>query len=164
MAVPMKYRRIVGAAAKAAGAIGVPGAFSFGLDVAVMGTIWAAMIFAVAERSSHRIKPPNATAADFEGQSTSFAASGPMQTMSPYQPLIDQENRGRHRDQTAVKPRLKLIMRTMLRSSSILTGSAIGNGRSPPGLRTNQLHTSRTDGLAPLRVMRSHPHTHATGR
>jgi uncharacterized protein (DUF697 family) len=53
--VPDKYRGIVGAGAKAAGAIGVPGAFSFGLDVTVMGVIWTSMVLAIAEKSQHKV-------------------------------------------------------------------------------------------------------------
>jgi hypothetical protein len=55
MAVRKEYRGIVGAAAKAAGLIGVPGAFSFGLDVTAMTGIWAAMIVALGAKSNHKV-------------------------------------------------------------------------------------------------------------
>lgn len=55
MSIAKQYRPVVGAAAKAAAAIGVPGAFSFGLDVVGMGTIWAAMIREIAQRSGHEV-------------------------------------------------------------------------------------------------------------
>jgi uncharacterized protein (DUF697 family) len=55
MAIPDEHRGIVGAAARAAGVIGVPGAFSFGLDVGAMGVIWAGMIGAIAAKSNHEI-------------------------------------------------------------------------------------------------------------
>jgi len=55
MAVKKQYRPIVGAASKAAGIIGVPGAFSFGLDVTVMSGIWAAMIISICAKSNHKV-------------------------------------------------------------------------------------------------------------
>jgi hypothetical protein len=55
MAIPQKYRSTVNAAAKAAGGLGVPGAFSFGLDVAGMITIWSLMIREIAIVSGHRV-------------------------------------------------------------------------------------------------------------
>ena len=55
MSIAKQYRPVVGAAAKAAAAIGVPGAFSFGLDVVGMGAIWAGMIREIAQRSNHKI-------------------------------------------------------------------------------------------------------------
>lgn len=53
MAIKHKYRNIVGAGTKAAGAIGIPGAFSFGLDVTVMSSIWVTMLIAISKRSNH---------------------------------------------------------------------------------------------------------------
>lgn len=53
--IPEKYKPIVGAAAKTAGAIGVPGAFSFGLDVTAMTGIWGTMTVAIAEKSGHKV-------------------------------------------------------------------------------------------------------------
>ena len=55
MSIAKQYRPVVGAAAKAAAAIGVPGAFSFGLDVVGMGAIWAGMIREIAHQSVHKI-------------------------------------------------------------------------------------------------------------
>jgi hypothetical protein len=55
MAIPKEYRGIVGTGARAAGVAGVPGAFSFGLDVIAMGSIWTAMIIAIAGKSNHKI-------------------------------------------------------------------------------------------------------------
>jgi hypothetical protein len=55
MAIEKQYREIVGAASKAAGLIGVPGAFLFGLDVSVVGGIWAAMVVALGAKSNHKI-------------------------------------------------------------------------------------------------------------
>jgi hypothetical protein len=55
MAVKQQYREIVGAASKAAGLVGIPGAFSFGLDVTVVGGIWAGMIVALGAKSNHQI-------------------------------------------------------------------------------------------------------------
>jgi uncharacterized protein (DUF697 family) len=55
MSLPTKYAPIVKAAAKTAGAIGVPGAFSFGLDVTVMAGIWTTMTVAIAHKSNHQI-------------------------------------------------------------------------------------------------------------
>ncbi len=53
MPLPERYRPIVGTAVLGAGAIGVPGAFSTGLDVGAMGTLWSSMIFAIAKESGH---------------------------------------------------------------------------------------------------------------
>ena len=55
MAVKQKYRGIVRTATMSAGAIGVPGAFSFGADVAAMSTIWVSMIIAISEKSGHKV-------------------------------------------------------------------------------------------------------------
>ena len=55
MAIRKEHRGIVGAAAKAAGLIGVPGAFSFGLDATAMTGIWAAMIVALGAKSNHQV-------------------------------------------------------------------------------------------------------------
>ncbi len=55
MAIPQNYRSTVNAAAKAAGGLGVPGAFSFGLDVTGMITIWSLMIREIAIISGHRV-------------------------------------------------------------------------------------------------------------
>ena len=55
MAISNKYRSTVRKATLAAGAIGVPGAFSFGADVAAMSTTWIAMIKSIANKSGHAI-------------------------------------------------------------------------------------------------------------
>src|SRR5262245_32515795 len=55
MPVKEQYREVVGAASKAAGLVGIPGAFSFGLDVSVVGGIWAAMIVALGAKSNHKV-------------------------------------------------------------------------------------------------------------
>ncbi|MEM7370674.1 MAG: DUF697 domain-containing protein [Bacteroidota bacterium] len=55
MAVPKKYRQIVRTGTVAAGGIGVPGAFSFGADIAAMSTTWIAMILSIADKSGHRM-------------------------------------------------------------------------------------------------------------
>jgi len=54
MSVKAQYREIVRNGTVSAGAVGVPGAFSFGLDVTAMTTIWGAMMIAIADRSAHR--------------------------------------------------------------------------------------------------------------
>jgi uncharacterized protein (DUF697 family) len=61
MPVPDRYRPIVKAASLSAGAIGVPGAFSFGLDVTVMSGIWTTMVLAIASESEHDIDKAFAT-------------------------------------------------------------------------------------------------------
>jgi len=61
MAVPKKYRKIVRTATAAAGGIGIPGAFSFGADVAAMSTTWIAMILAIADKSRHKVDEGNVT-------------------------------------------------------------------------------------------------------
>jgi uncharacterized protein (DUF697 family) len=38
-----------------AGAVGVPGAFSFGLDVSVMAGIWSTMLMEIAKRSGRKV-------------------------------------------------------------------------------------------------------------
>lgn len=53
--IPVKYRPIVGSAAKAAGAVGIPGAFSAGLDVAAMSGVWLGMTMAIAHESDHEV-------------------------------------------------------------------------------------------------------------
>jgi uncharacterized protein (DUF697 family) len=50
-----KYEGIINKATLAAGAIGAPGAFSFGLDVSVMTGIWGTMIVAIAEKSGREM-------------------------------------------------------------------------------------------------------------
>ena len=52
---PTRYHSIVKKAALAAGALGVPGAFSFGLDISGMSGIWIAMTLAIAKESGHEI-------------------------------------------------------------------------------------------------------------
>ena len=54
-AIKEPYRPIVGAAAKAAGAVGVPGAFSGGFDLVAVSGIWTGMTMAIAHESRHRI-------------------------------------------------------------------------------------------------------------
>ncbi|HXO27227.1 MAG TPA: hypothetical protein VOA80_07785 [Thermoanaerobaculia bacterium] len=54
MSVKTQYREIVRNGTLSAGAVGLPGAFSFGLDVSAMTGIWIAMMIAVADRSAHR--------------------------------------------------------------------------------------------------------------
>jgi len=61
MAVEQKYRDIVRNATMAAGAIGVPGAFSFGADVAAMTGIWATMIVSISQKSGHKVDKVFAT-------------------------------------------------------------------------------------------------------
>ena len=51
MAVPEKFRDIVGAGAAAAGALGVPGAFAFGADVPVLMGIWATGALMISKRA-----------------------------------------------------------------------------------------------------------------
>lgn len=58
---PVKYQSIVKSSATAAGAVGVPGAFSFGLDVTAMSGIWIAMTLAIARESSHDVDRAFAT-------------------------------------------------------------------------------------------------------
>jgi hypothetical protein len=53
MSVPSKFRPIVGAAAGAAGGVGVPGAFAFGADVPVLLCIWVAGAGAIIEEAGH---------------------------------------------------------------------------------------------------------------
>lgn len=55
MAVKEKYRKIVKVATVTAGGIGVPGAFSFGLDVTALSGTWIIMILAVADKSGHEM-------------------------------------------------------------------------------------------------------------
>jgi hypothetical protein len=54
LAIPTKYRQIVGAASKAAAAAGIPGTFAGGLDIAAVTVIWGAMLLAIAGKSGHR--------------------------------------------------------------------------------------------------------------
>jgi uncharacterized protein (DUF697 family) len=54
MAVKTEYREIVRRGTLSAGAVGVPGAVSFGLDVTAMTGIWTAMLIAIADKSAHR--------------------------------------------------------------------------------------------------------------
>jgi hypothetical protein len=54
MAVKAQYREIVRNGTLTAGAAGLPGAFSFGLDVSVMSGIWIAMMIAISSESAHR--------------------------------------------------------------------------------------------------------------
>lgn len=53
MTVEREYRDIVEKAVIAAAGIGIPGALSFGLDVAALSTAWAIMIAAIADESGH---------------------------------------------------------------------------------------------------------------
>lgn len=53
MTVELEYRDIVEKAVITAAGIGVPGALSFGLDVAALSTTWAVMIAAIADESGH---------------------------------------------------------------------------------------------------------------
>ena len=55
MAIPKKYRGIVGAGTKAAGLIGIPGAVFPPADVAFVGTIWSTMLVAVAARDGRKL-------------------------------------------------------------------------------------------------------------
>lgn len=55
MAVKEMYRNIVKVATAAAGAVGVPGAFSFGLDVTALSAIWITMIISIADKSGHKV-------------------------------------------------------------------------------------------------------------
>ncbi|HKH48047.1 MAG TPA: hypothetical protein VKM72_25590 [Thermoanaerobaculia bacterium] len=57
MAIDQKYRDVVRNATLAAGAAGIPGAFSFGADVTAMAATWGTMIVAIAKRSNHRVDP-----------------------------------------------------------------------------------------------------------
>lgn len=59
--VHAKYQSIVKNSAMAAGALGVPGAFSFGLDVTGMSGIWIAMTLAIAGESGHDVDRAFAT-------------------------------------------------------------------------------------------------------
>ena len=58
---PVQYHPIIKTAAAAAGALGVPGAFSFGLDIAGMSGIWITMTLAIASESRHEIDRAYAT-------------------------------------------------------------------------------------------------------
>ena len=53
--VPAQYQSIVRKSAMAAAAVGIPGAFSFGLDVTAMSGIWITMTLAVAKESGHDV-------------------------------------------------------------------------------------------------------------
>jgi uncharacterized protein (DUF697 family) len=53
--VKEQYRPIIKEAALSAGAIGIPGAFSFGLDVAAMTGIWTTMTVSIAKASGHKV-------------------------------------------------------------------------------------------------------------
>jgi uncharacterized protein (DUF697 family) len=55
MAINWQYRDIVRNATLAAGAIGVPGAFSFGADITAMTATWGAMTVAIAKKSGHQM-------------------------------------------------------------------------------------------------------------
>jgi uncharacterized protein (DUF697 family) len=55
MAIKEKYRSIVKTATVAAGAMGIPGAFSFGLDVTAMSSIWITMIVSISRKSNHEV-------------------------------------------------------------------------------------------------------------
>ena len=61
MAVKQKYRDIVKNATIAAGIIGAPGAFSFGLDATAMSATWVSMIVAIAKESGQEIDTIYAT-------------------------------------------------------------------------------------------------------
>jgi uncharacterized protein (DUF697 family) len=61
MAVKKQYRDIVRRATVASGAIGVPGALSFGLDVTAMSGVWVTMILAISDKSKHRVDKVFAT-------------------------------------------------------------------------------------------------------
>ncbi len=50
MKVPSRFRTIVGGASAAAGAVGIPGAFSFGSDVAVLKGIWVTGTIMIANK------------------------------------------------------------------------------------------------------------------
>jgi uncharacterized protein (DUF697 family) len=56
-----RYHPIVKKSAVAAGALGVPGAFSFGLDVTGLSGIWITMTLAIAKESGHEIDRAFAT-------------------------------------------------------------------------------------------------------
>ena len=58
MAVKQEYRQIVKTATITAGGIGVPGAFSFGVDVVALSGTWAVMILAIASKSGHEVDKP----------------------------------------------------------------------------------------------------------
>lgn len=50
-----KYRPIVATSAMAAGAVGIPGAFSGGFDMAAVSGIWTGMTVAIAAKSGHKV-------------------------------------------------------------------------------------------------------------
>lgn len=60
MAIPARYEKLVAAAVAASAAAGVPGAFSFGADIAGLATIWGGLMVAVANRSGHELDKPYA--------------------------------------------------------------------------------------------------------
>jgi hypothetical protein len=55
MPIPQQYRPIIRNSVLGAGVIGVPGAFSAGLDVGAMGTLWTTMTVAIAKESGHEV-------------------------------------------------------------------------------------------------------------
>lgn len=55
MAIPARYQPAIQTACLSAGAIGVPGAFSAGLDISAMAGIWSTMMVAIAMESGHKI-------------------------------------------------------------------------------------------------------------
>lgn len=59
--VPAEHRPTVRKAARAAGAIGIPGAFSAGLDVAAISGIWIRMTIGIAQKSGHDVDKVLAT-------------------------------------------------------------------------------------------------------
>jgi hypothetical protein len=55
MAVPSRFTKIVGGASAAAGAVGVPGAFSFGSDVIVLKGIWVTGILLICSEAKVKL-------------------------------------------------------------------------------------------------------------
>jgi len=56
MSIPVRFRKIVGGASLAAGAVGIPGAFSFGSDVIVLKGIWITGALIIIEEAGVEMK------------------------------------------------------------------------------------------------------------
>lgn len=55
MAIPQRFRKIVGGASAAAGAVGVPGAFSFGSDVIILKGIWVTGALLIIDKANMKM-------------------------------------------------------------------------------------------------------------
>lgn len=71
MSVPTRFRKIVGGGTAAAGAIGVPGAFSFGADVPILLSIWGVGGVMIADAAGH-----HASASQMKALATSAISGG----------------------------------------------------------------------------------------